>query len=505
MISSINTISMNAMQVFPVQVEVSLLNGQMFTQVVGLADNTAKESKDRIRSALTHCGFNYPMKTTVINLAPNDRPKEGGFTEFAMAAAILIASDQLHNTFENAILLGSLSLDGRIQAPKSMLAAALYAANNFKGAAILVPAESSSSLKNIPGGSFYPIRSIADLVRFQAGKIKPLVAVPYVPTKRNYGLGFEHIIGLNHAKKALVYSAIGRHHSVLIGEPGSGKSMLAKAFETILPPLSLRDSLAGTQIYSAAGLENHSLVSKAPFRSPHHTTSDVAIVGGGSYPTPGEITLAHKGVLFFDELLEFKNASLQALREPLQDRKITISRSKKAMTFPADFIFLAATNPCRCGYFLTKSECKCKGTIITNLFRKVLGPFIDRVAIQVVMQNELKLSTLRTGENKSSAEMRKEVVAARTRMLKRNQGLNNAELPFHKIQEVLVQIRGIENFLKESSEKLGLTHRSLMNSIRVAFSVMDYSGESKLEKKHIEAALSLQCFHRYRKALPHVA
>ena len=432
MVAKLLTTSIFGYKALPVQVQVDILAGNPRVQIVGLGDSSVKETKDRIRSSIYNSGFLFPVKEIIVNLAPNDMPKKGSICELAIAIGILIASEQIqdNNFFKNSVVLGSLSLDGSIQNPQGIMTSVISSMQFQNFPNIIVPKESMSEIASIPYQNIIFVEHLEELKNFQRTTITNH-SKKFIPVESVSEVDMKDVIGMEKAKKALSISAVGKHHCFFIGAPGSGKSMLARAFSGIMAPLTLEESLEVTQIYSSCNLHNSSLMKEVPFRSPHHTTSDIALVGGGSEPKPGEISLAHKGILFLDELFEFKNHVIQTLREPLEEKKIIVSRAKGNFVFPADFILLAASNPCRCGYFLsTIKSCSCRKNQILLNFSKIIGPFIDRIGLEIEFFNQENLYSVDNSNNKSSSWWRSQIIEAKKRMFFRNKGKHNSELNF---------------------------------------------------------------------------
>jgi len=488
MFSKLHSLSPTGTGIVPALVESEILPGPMSMQITGLGDSAVKECRDRIRSAITHAGYRFPVNYIIINLAPNDRPKEGTMTELAIAISLLISSGQLpSDRFNNTIILGSLSLDGSIQAPEGLMTAVPRSINRFNQ--IIVPSSSLSSIGAIPGVTYYPVSSLKDLPFLIDGEIKPVKPSGYSPGAHRIEVDFQSIQGLAKAKSALAYTAIGRHHTLMIGSPGTGKTMLAQAFRAILPPLSLERSLETTLLHAMAGLSQGELIEAPPFRSPHHTTPAVAMVGGGSRPKPGEVSLAHNGVLFLDELLESRSDTLQALREPMEEGKVTVSRALATVTFPARFTLLAASNPCRCGYLLsTTRRCSCPLSLIQKLYRKLIGPFLDRISIEIETNENDKTENKRPD---NTTWWRSKVAEATLRMENRNGSETNGQLSHDQLHRLIPEQK-FKNLIQNHLERLKLSNRSLANTLRVAVSIMDFLESAVMSEAILEEAFSLR-------------
>jgi len=490
MVGITNTICTFGYQILPVQVEVDILAGTIGMQIVGLGDNAVKESRERIRSAIAHSGFHFPVKYIVVNLAPNEKRKEGAISEFAICAAILIASGQLpQDYFLDKILLGSISLDGRLQNTAGLMGAAIYARQLRHVKAVVIPQKSLADAGCIPDLNIYPLDNLGQLPQLVAGQIGRFCNLPIEIPDTVAEIDMSHIRGLAWAKKALAYSAIGRHHTIMIGSPGTGKTMLARAFKSLLPEMTRPEILSTTQIYSIAGLVQGNLVLQRPFRSPHHTTSGIAMVGGGTRPMPGEISLAHNGTLFLDELMEFPSATLQALREPMEDRVITISRATGSYKFAANFQLLAATNPCRCGYLLSaKRACSCKPALIQNLYSKIIGPFLDRISIEVEVLENKNMDIIKAGDERDTNYWRSRIKEARKRMFFRNGNVSNSELSLEKIRAICRKGESFDRLVQAHTEKSMLSNRGLLNTLRAAVSIMDFNESGAMRDEFLEEA-----------------
>ena len=508
MVGRTHTICMNGFEAVPVEVEVNILPGYMGMQIIGLGDSAVKESKDRIRSAIVQSGFDYPVGYIIVNLAPNEVPKEGAMAELAIAIAILIASGQADTeVFFDKVILGSLSLDGRIQAPDRILSAAITVRAQKFYNILITPYSVVSRLQCIPGVTFYGVSKLSEIIlAIEGGQNYGYKPVSLLNDEEPV-IDISHIRGQEGAKLGLAYAATGRHHLMMIGAPGVGKSMLARAFEFILPDLTLDESLEITNIYSSAKLITDKLITRPPFRAPHHTSSDVALVGGGSMPIPGEITMAHHGTLFLDELFEFKNSTLQSLREPLEEKKILVSRARRSVLFPADFIMLATTNPCRCGYILSLvKKCSCRPQEALNLFKKVVGPFLDRISIEVEL-NEQSSSVIQKNPvaSKGSTWYKSKITEARKRMLYRNKGVFNSRLQADFIYEIYDTFPGWREKVLRYSSFYNLSHRGLINTLKLGLSIMDFQESSIMKESFIDEAFSFRVAARLQNLLLEMA
>jgi magnesium chelatase family protein len=432
-------------------------------------------------------GFIFPARQIVINLSPNDTPKEGGLMEAAMAVAVLVASGQLpQEKFRDTAVLASLSLDGSLQTARGIAAAAVFAAAAQQVHHLVIPAPASCEITTPNGVAVFALRHLSDLTTYAYDQLAPREHRAYESEAEYPEIAFEQIFGLAAAKRALAIAAVGRHHMLMVGSPGTGKSLLARAYRYILPSLTFAEAAEVTRIHSLAGLGSGELVRVRPYRSPHHSTSMPALVGGSSHAKPGEISLAHHGTLFLDELPEFRNEALQSLREPLEDKKITIARARGHITYPADFQLIAAANPCRCGdLFARERRCSCKGGTSLAQFSKLVGPFLDRIALEINL-NALN-ETFTPPEGYTTAGVQATVSIARARSLSRNNGVFNSELDPQTLYRIFAVLKPMQIYERSASAER-LTMRSWLNTLRVALSIADLD-DAEVQEIHVLEAM----------------
>ena len=493
-----------------VEVEAHLNSGGTRFAIVGLPDGVLKESKDRIRCAIKNSNFYFPYGEVIVSLSPAALPKAGANFELAIALSILGASGQLPpESLLNRVLLGELSLDGTIRPVAGVLSSAVLVKKEKKSQELIVPKENIAQAKLVSGVNVVGVSSLQEAVLYLSGQIdlknsqSDTSATAEMPSIANSSqCTFGDVVGQHFAKRALEITAAGEHNMLMVGPPGTGKSMLAQRLTSILPPLKLQESIELTKIYSAqktgslidgsTECSDFGIVSSRPFRSPHYTVSYAGLVGGGPIPVPGEITLAHKGVLFLDELPEFKRDVLETLRTPLETRHIVISRAKYRISYPSDFILLAAMNPCQCGKRgLPNGGCRCSSMMVERYLARISGPFLDRIDLQVWVSPVDFSDLSKAPETDPTPEMRARVLKAREIQKRRfkdavktNKAMSNSE-----IKKFCAIDSSCETMLNEAAKKMMLSARSYTRVLKVARTIADLDGAENILEQHLSEAL----------------
>ena len=498
MLSIVKSMTLHGLEGFIVDVQVDVAGGLPCWEIVGLPDVSIREAKERVRTAIKNSGYEFPSRRIVINLAPATIKKVGSAFDLPIAIAILLATENINEfDFENVAFVGELSLDGNVHSITGILPMCIEA-KKLGIKEIVVPKENAKEASIVDGINVIPVSSLNQVVAYlnKSIKINPekFNSNELIKSNQVYNLDFSEVKGQKNIKRAIEVAASGGHNCMLIGSPGSGKTMMARRIPTILPKLSFEEALEVTKIHSVAGniSENSPLIINRPFRFPHHTISKTSLVGGGAIPKPGEISLAHYGVLFLDELPEFEKSTLEVLRGPLEDGKITISRVNATLTYPSKFMLVASMNPCPCGYYGSDKECSCSNQAINKYLGKIRGPLLDRIDIQVEVSSVKYKNFNSNTQEETSEQIRKRVEETRRIQLERYKecGIySNSELTPKLIEKYCKLDEKSKIILEKAFNKLGLSARAYARILKVARTIADMDKSENIQSNHLLEAI----------------
>ena len=503
MFAKVSSLGLFGLNAFPVDVEIDISRGNPLFEIVGLPDAVVRESRERIRAALRSCSISFPVAAVMVNLAPADTKKSGSVHDMAIFMAILRGMRMISEELDGCSFIGEISLNGDIRRINGVLPMVMLA-RELGIRAVFDPADNAKEASVVDGVEIYAVHNAEELIRHFRNEEKLVPCEHYIPPEAAYNetLDFSDVRGQQSAKKALEIAAAGGHNALLIGSPGSGKSMLAKRMPSILPPLTFEEAIETTKLHSISGLltPEMPIITKRPFRSPHHTISSAGLAGGGTVPHPGEVSLAHNGLLFLDELAEFDRKTLEILRQPLEDRKVTIARASGTVTYPCTIMLIGAMNPCPCGYYgHPKRKCICSKNKISGYLSKISGPLLDRFDLHIeaapVEFGDLSSKV----KEESSADIRKRVIAAREIQTERFKGTGitcNALITPDKLQEFCPMDDAAEILMKNVFDRLGLSARAYDRILKVARTIADIDGSEVIRKAHVAAAAQFRSLDR---------
>ena len=506
-LSRIYSAAVFGVDAYEVEIEVNAANGNPNIVIVGLPDAAVKESRDRVTTAISNSGYFWPRGRTTINLAPADIKKEGPSFDLPIALGMIAAAEEIEgNPFDSFTFVGELALNGAVRAVKGVLPVALEARRRGKRA-IIVPAANAREAAMVEGIDILGVKNLRETYQFVRGEteLQPVRGdlSEFFATHQNYDVDFADVKGQGHVKRAVEVAVAGGHNLLMIGPPGSGKSMLSKRIGTIMPPMSLEEAIESTKIHSIAGMLNgdQAFVSTRPFRSPHHTISDVGLLGGSAIPAPGEVSIAHNGVLFLDELPEFRRSTLEVMRQPLEDGKVTISRAAGSVTFPSEFMLVAAMNPCPCGYFGDlKRECRCSPMQVHRYRQRISGPLLDRIDLHIEVPSVQYRDVASDRVEESSAAIRDRVDRAReiqrTRFGNDTRTSCNARMTTKHLKKHCHLGTDSHELIRVAMTELNLSARAYDRILKVSRTIADLDGKLEIAPEHVSEAIQYRTFDR---------